>query len=175
MLNLKVNVITIIQGQRICSRHIWPQLIGSTLFSPQNDGYRGPAFVSGSTSEWRLKYLKYAWNTKWLFQGMNSKDQIEEALTKLSRQQRRTLLWLLKRNEILEHRMDQRGLEALKQGIIWNVGPASRSLRSSISRTLARLESRGLIERIAPNGRTIRVKITVLGKLVALRLKADSS
>lgn len=106
---------------------------------------------------------------------MDSKDQIEEALTKLSKQQRRTLLWLLKRNETLEHRMDQYGLEALEQGIIWNVAPVSRSLRSSISRTLARLESRGLIERVAPNRRTIRVKLTVLGKLVALKLKASSS
>ena len=106
---------------------------------------------------------------------INSNDKIEQALTKLSKHQRRVLLWLLKNTESLELRMDQRGLESLEQGIDWNVAPVNRSLRSSISRSLARLESRDLIKRIAPNGRTIRVKLTLLGKLVALKLKADSS
>jgi hypothetical protein len=56
---------------------------------------------------------------------------------------------LLKSVEILEQRKDSVGLDWLELGIPWQPQLNGESARASMSRSLSRLESRGLIK--APN------------------------
>jgi hypothetical protein len=99
------------------------------------------------------------------------KDKVQQVATGLSKNQRLILCYLLANTRNLEEQHTQDALEELELGIPWNVGRADDSLCASISRSLLRLESRGLVNRIAPNRRTVRVKLTTLGRIVALKLE----
>ena len=101
----------------------------------------------------------------------NAVDQVYAAAQGLSDQQRSVMKWLLKSVEALEQRKDSVGLECLELGVPWKPQLNGESARASMSRTLARLESKGLIRRIAPGCRTIRLKLTNLGRLVGLKLR----
>jgi predicted transcriptional regulator of viral defense system len=90
---------------------------------------------------------------------------------KLSRQQATILLSLFAHMEKLEKRPDAAAQTLLSQGIVWKVKVANSCRRASICRTLARLEKRGLLARVAPNGRATRVKLTEQGKTIALQLR----
>lgn len=81
------------------------------------------------------------------------------------------LLWALSKVEALETRKDDLALDWLENGIPWKPVNKSPSARASVSRTLSRLERGGLIERIAPPGRTVAFKLTILGRIIALRAK----
>jgi hypothetical protein len=81
------------------------------------------------------------------------------------------LTWALRYVEALESRRDDEALDQLENGIPWKPVTKSKTHRAATSRSLARLEAGGLIERVAPSGRTVAIKLTVLGRLVALRAK----
>ena len=98
-------------------------------------------------------------------------DQVAATAQALSGQQKSVLEWLLKSVEILEQRKDSVGLEWLELGVPWKPKLSCDSARASMSRSLARLESKGLITRIAPVGSTTHLKLTNLGRLVCLRLR----
>jgi hypothetical protein len=98
-------------------------------------------------------------------------SRIEEAEYGLSAKQRGLLLWALKYVEALEARKDDLSLELLEKGIPWKPFNKTRSAHAATSRTLSRLERGGLIERIAHSGRTVAIKLTILGRIVALRAK----
>lgn len=97
--------------------------------------------------------------------------RINQAENGLSETQRKLLLWALDYVESMEARKDDLALDYLENGIPWQPVNKSATARAALSRTLARLEERGMVERIAPSGRTIAIKLTILGKLVALRAR----
>jgi len=97
--------------------------------------------------------------------------RIEQAEDGLSAKQRGLLLWCLKYVEAMEARRDDLALQCLEQGIPWKPAHRTAAARAATSRTLLRLEERGLIERVAPGGRTKAIKVTPLGRLVALKMK----
>jgi predicted transcriptional regulator of viral defense system len=90
----------------------------------------------------------------------------------LSKQQSIILLWLLKSIEKLERRTDTAAQTLLCEGIPWKVVASKSSRRVSICRALVRLERRGLIERVAPKGRTKAVRMTESGRVIAQQFKA---
>ena len=98
-------------------------------------------------------------------------DQVAATAQALSDQQKSVVEWLLASVEILEQRKDSAGLEWLELGIPWQPKLSGGSARASMARSLARLELKGLVKRIAPAGRTTRLKLTNLGRLVGLRLR----
>jgi DNA-binding PadR family transcriptional regulator len=93
----------------------------------------------------------------------------------ISLQQIRLLLWLLGQIEKLEAQGDERARAILGQGIEWKLTSYDDSKRASLCRTLSRLERRGLVERVAPNGRAKAIRITQLGRLIARRLKESAA
>jgi hypothetical protein len=101
-------------------------------------------------------------------------SRIDQATEGLSGHQSRLLVWLLDYVEEMEKRRDDLALALLERGIPWKPTLRTDAARAGTSRALARLEQRGLIERIAPCGRTTALKLTVLGRLVALKLKPSS-
>lgn len=98
-------------------------------------------------------------------------DQVEATAENLSARQKSVMEWLLKSVEILEQRKDSVGLDWLERGVPWKPKLSRGSARASMSRSLVRLETKGLINRVAPRGRTTRLMLTNLGRLVALRLR----
>jgi hypothetical protein len=98
-------------------------------------------------------------------------SRIEQAEDGLSRQQRGLLLWAFRYVETMEARRDDLALQCLEQGIPWKPVQRTPAARAATSRTLLRLEERGLIERVAPGGRTIAIKLSILGRLVALKIR----
>jgi DNA-binding HxlR family transcriptional regulator len=98
-------------------------------------------------------------------------NRVERAEDGLSDKQRAVLLWALKNVEGFEARKDDAALQWLEDGIPWRTALKSESARAATSRTLSRLEDRRLIERVSPSGRTVAIKLTVLGRLVALKIK----
>jgi DNA-binding PadR family transcriptional regulator len=95
---------------------------------------------------------------------------------KLSQQQCTILLWLFDCIEKAEKRSDLAAARnLLAQGVPWKVKVKNNCERASISRTLARLEKRGFLDRVAPNGRATRVRLTQLGRFTAQKLKAEKA
>jgi DNA-binding MarR family transcriptional regulator len=99
---------------------------------------------------------------------------------KLSKQQCTILLWLFDYIEKLEKHLEKHSDHAtardlLAQGVPWKLKVANNCRRASISRTLARLERRGFLDRVAPNGRATRVRLTQLGRFTAQKLKAEKA
>jgi hypothetical protein len=98
-------------------------------------------------------------------------SRIEQAEHGLSAKQRSMLAWALNYVEAMEARKDDLALDQLENGITWQPSSKSDAVRAATSRALSRLEGRGLVERIAPGGRTVAIKLTILGRLVALRMR----
>jgi hypothetical protein len=92
--------------------------------------------------------------------------------TELSNQQLTILLWLFDCIQKLEKRGDDWARQILGQGIPWQANATHNSRRVSICKSLSRLEQRGLIDRVAPNGRAKAVRLTQLGRFTVQQLKA---
>jgi hypothetical protein len=93
--------------------------------------------------------------------------------SKLSRQQKNILTWLLRVTDGRER----------TEGVLWSLASTlsphvyNRSVSASFPRSLARLEKRGLILRKNPHQptpvtRTTRVHLTFFGEIVAKRLSS---
>jgi DNA-binding HxlR family transcriptional regulator len=91
----------------------------------------------------------------------------------LSEQQKRVLRWLLAAVRDLESVRNAAARSLLREGIDWRPRAGNKERescwRSSLCRTLARLEQRGLITRIRgpKNARTVRLKFTNQGRKTA--------
>jgi DNA-binding MarR family transcriptional regulator len=108
----------------------------------------------------------------------DGKVDIDKAMSKLSRLQREILKWLLNETEYTEaNGNDYARNELCHWGVKWNPGrwhyDWTRSDSASWSRTLQRLEIRGLILRTnqcSRGKRATHIKLTEVGREVAKRL-----
>ena len=90
----------------------------------------------------------------------------------IRRQQQRILLWLYGYVEQREKRGDDLAVRILTEGVSWTPEQYTPAGRASLSRSLERMEQRGLLERIRPRGRTVRVKLTAVGRMFARQFRA---
>ena len=104
---------------------------------------------------------------------------------RLSAQQRRLLIWLLDQTETCEKDSDRAAALVATWGVYYRTGAATHAESASWSRTLRRLEARGLVVRNndwsmsarhdsdtpAPS-RAHHVRLTEAGRVVAVQLRS---